>query len=257
MGSVAPGWMVRRRASLPDPARAWRWAWATALAGWSQLGKSDSGQHALVQPIAPPDTATAHQLVTAPLSPSQSDFDTFFATHEHALYGYLRRMVPSDDVATELAQEAFFRAWRHFAEISAYERPASWLYRVATNLAISHLRRRHALPFTLLASRNERTGETENDPPAEELLPDPADFATQTAERDLINQVLLRLPERQRAALLLRAVQGLTCDEIAQALGMSGPAARQTLSRGRERFRTLYDEAQRDNDPSARPHPSH
>lgn len=173
------------------------------------------------------------------------DFDAFFTRFEQPLYGYLRRMVPSDEVAMELAQEAFFRAWKRFAEISAYDRPDAWLYRVATNLAISYLRRRRPLSFShLFAHANEGDGADAQ----EETLPfaDPHDLEEGAVERDAIAHVLQCLSERQRAALLLRTVQGFSCEEIATALGITVTNARQTLSRARERFRTLYEAAQRE-----------
>lgn len=171
--------------------------------------------------------------------PDTRAFDRFFAEHEQPLYGYLRRMVSSDEVALELAQESFFRAWQHFAEVSGYDRPGAWLYRIATNLAISHLRRRVAAPFADMPRLSGMPGD-EDVALAEERLADPSDFASDSAERDAIGRALRQLPERQRAALLLRAVHGLSCDEIAQSLGLSPVAARKVLSRARERFRTLY-----------------
>lgn len=177
---------------------------------------------------------------------SEAAFEAFFTRHEQPLYGYLRRLVSTDEIAVELSQEAFFRAWTHFAEIQTYERPEAWLYRVATNLAISHLRRRRPLPFTQVFKRG--GGETESNDASDDqdFFADPLDVERQTTDRDLISQVLRRLPERQRAALLLRAVQGFSGEEVAEALGISLPNARQTLSRGREKFRRLYEAALRE-----------
>ncbi|MGZ3600761.1 MAG: RNA polymerase sigma factor, partial [Ktedonobacterales bacterium] len=147
--------------------------------------------------------------------------------------------------AMELAQEAFFRAWKRFAEVRTYDRPDAWLYRVATNLAISYLRRRRPLSFSHLLAR---TNEGEGLDAQEEMLPfaDPHDLEGRVVERDAIEHVLQRLSERQRAALLLRTVQGFSCEEIATTLGITVTNARQTLSRARERFRTLYEAAQRE-----------
>lgn len=177
--------------------------------------------------------------------PRDPEFDAFFTRLEQPLYGYLRRLVPNDEVAVELAQEAFFRAWKHFAEVRSYDRPDAWIYRVATNLAISYLRRRRTVTFTQLFAH---ASETEGADALEETLPfaDPHDLEGRFVERDTIEHVLQRMPERQRAALLLRTVQGFSCEEIATALGITVTNARQTLSRARERFRTLYEAAQRD-----------
>lgn len=171
------------------------------------------------------------------------DFDAFFARYEQALYGYLRRMLPSDEVAMEIAQEAFFRSWTHFAELQSYDRPEAWLYRVATNLAISHLRRRWPLAFSQVFRRASEESDPADATAEQDLIADPLDVERQTADRDLIDRVLRRLSERQRAALLLRAVYGHSCEEVAAALGITLPNARQTLSRGRDKFRRLYAQA--------------
>ena len=203
----------------------------------------------VAQPLAPTANVDAPQQAEQarayPPAAHDPEFDAFFTRLEQPLYGYLRRMVPSDEVAMELAQEAFFRAWKHFAELSTYERPDAWLYRVATNLAISHLRRRKAVSFTHLFSR---ASEIEGADATEEALPfaDPNDLEGCFVERDAIARVLQHMPERQRAALLLRAVQGFSCEEIATTLGITVTNARQTLSRARERFRRLYEAAQRE-----------
>ncbi|HEX3270871.1 MAG TPA: RNA polymerase sigma factor, partial [Ktedonobacterales bacterium] len=84
-----------------------------------------------------------------------ADFDAFFTRHEQALYGYLRRLLASDEVAVEIAQETFFRAWIHFAKIQHYDRPHAWLYRVATNLALGALRRRQPMPISQLFNRQQ------------------------------------------------------------------------------------------------------
>jgi RNA polymerase sigma-70 factor (ECF subfamily) len=187
--------------------------------------------------------------VTVGIAQAASDFDAFFQRYEQPVYGYLRRMLPSDEIAVEIAQEAFFRAWQHFDDLRRYDRPEAWLYRVATNLAISHLRRKRAFSFSQIFKRAPSESETVEAVGEHELLADPLDVERQTSERDVIVRVLQRLPERQRAALLLRAVYGHSCAEVAQALGISLPNARQTLSRGRERFRRLYEAAQRECEP--------
>lgn len=207
------------------------------LASASRADACDGAEGALREHPETSGETTTHQS-------EDPAFDAFFRRHEQPLYGYLRRMLPTREIAVEVAQEAFFRAWTHFTEVRAYERPEAWLYRVATNLAISQLRQRRPLTFAQVFRRAD-ADEADGDSGEEEALADPLDMEGDTAARDLINRVLLRLPERQRAALLLRAVHGFTGDEIAEMLGISVANARQVLSRGRERFRQLYEEAER------------
>ncbi|MGO8947332.1 MAG: RNA polymerase sigma factor [Ktedonobacterales bacterium] len=170
----------------------------------------------------------------------QPQFEAFFTRYEQPLCGYLRRMVPTNEVAVELAQEAFLRAWQHFAELQLYDRPEAWLYRVATNLAISHLRRRNSLCFAQLYTRTTDEGEPDTAAFESEFLAGPCDIEQQISDRVLIEQTFQQLAQRQRAALMLRMVYGLSCEEISGALGISVANVRQTLTRGRERFRKLY-----------------
>lgn len=157
----------------------------------------------------------------------QDAFETLFTTFERPIFGYLMRMTGDEQTARDLSQETFLRAWQHLAKLSTYDSPAAWLFRVATNLAISHLRRR----ATLVGSA-QLLGD--DDGPAR------SDPAMHFVEYDLVQRTLLALSPKQRATLVLREVYGLTCEEIARMLGCSRDAAKMTLWRGREQFRARY-----------------
>lgn len=126
-----------------------------------------------------------------------------------------------------LTQEVFLRAWQRFGTLRTYERPEGWLFRVATNLALTHLRRRGGRADAAIPLESVR------DPGA-------SDPGRHVAESELVRRVLLGPPPRPRAALVLREVYGLSGEEIARTLGMSASAVRVALHRARERFRELY-----------------
>lgn len=155
-------------------------------------------------------------------------FEMFFDRYLRDVFSYLWRMTGDEQAANDLSQETFFRAWQHFTTISAYEQPRSWLLRVATNLAINARRDAYAHHATTLLAHTE--------------LPAAGDFTTQTADRSVVRQALQSLSSRQRAALLLHELYGLSAPELAQTLGISVAAAKMTLSRGRARFRTSYSQ---------------
>ena len=191
--------------------------------------------------VGPAPRAQQAQDASATPPTIPASFDDFYARHEQPLYGYLRRLLSSHEVAVEVAQEAFFRAWRNFETLRSYERPEAWLYRVATNLAISQLRRKTPLSFSALAARPRADNAEREELSPGDLFPSGLDIERGAAERDLIERSLRALPERQRAALLL-ATQGFVAEEIAAALGATSANARKLLSRARERFRSLYDD---------------
>ena len=154
-------------------------------------------------------------------------FEAFFRRHERDIFGYLWRLTGDEQAAYDLSQETFVRAWQHFDRITTYERPGGWLFRVATNLALTH-QKRAAAPVG--AAQSFSTG---NEP----SISDPA---WRLAESEAIRATLLALPPQQRAALVLREVCGFSCAEVAETLGITLAAAKMTLSRGRDAFRARY-----------------
>lgn len=156
---------------------------------------------------------------------SEDAFEAFFWRHERRVFGFLWRMTGDEQSAHDLAQETFLRAWRHFAELrdAAYAGP--WLMRVASNLALSHLRRRNERPPTATLD--------DDDPGA-------SDPGRGVAERDAVQRALAVLTPKQRGALILHEVYGLSCDDVGQALGMTRDAVKMALLRGRQSFRVHY-----------------
>lgn len=186
--------------------------------------------------------------LAGPTRGADTAFDAFFTQYEHVLYGYLRRMLPTHEAALDVAQEAFFRAWQRFDVIRGYDRPQAWLFRVATNLALDQLRRRQPTVLSrLFAGLGPAIPDESDSGDTIPALMDPFDMERSLMERDLVNRALLSVPERQRAAVLLWAAHGLTCAEIAAALETTEVNARQLLSRGRARFREMYEQARRDS----------
>ena len=160
-------------------------------------------------------------------SSSTAEFEAFFLRYERQISSYLWRLTGNEQAASELAQETFLRAWQHFDAVRHYEQPLAWLFRVATNLARQNYRRR-VLPLRRVTRLDD------GDDPAS------SDYSTRFAEQDLVRQTLLQLPIRQRAALILREVHGLSCAEIGDLLNISRDAVKMALWRAREQFRTRY-----------------
>lgn len=153
-------------------------------------------------------------------------FEAFFWRHERDILGYLWRLTGDEQAAHDLSQETFVRAWQHFDKLQHYDQPRAWLFRVATNLASNHRRHRSIHDAALVRIA-----------PVQGTALDPA---AGVAESAAVRAALLAMPIRQRSALVLRVVYGLSIPEIAEALGASKAAAAMALSRARDGFRARY-----------------
>jgi len=149
------------------------------------------------------------------------DWEHAYVLHGPALLRYLRRLVADSAAAEDLMQDTFERAVRATRVPEPTDlRP--WLYRIATNLAVYHLRRRRRFAF-LPFSGNEGEERTPFD-----------------AEGDLVRRALRAIPAEQAAVLVLRLHERFSRAEIAQLIGVSERTVKERLERGRESFARAY-----------------
>lgn len=151
--------------------------------------------------------------------------EDLFARHQNEIYAYLVRMLRDPELAADLTQDAFVKAYRAYDSLQKPENARAWLYQIAHRVALDDLRRRRIVRFVPLV------GESRNSAPSAEHLVMEARLSGE------LQRALERIPERQRAALLLAELHDLTGLELAAALGVSHVAARALLTRARENLR--------------------
>ena len=158
--------------------------------------------------------------------------EDLFVKHHAEIYAFLARMLRDDELAADLAQDAFVKAYRAFDHLGPPDNARAWLYQIAHRVALDELRRRKIVRFLPW------TGESNGAAPSAERL------AMDVRLSGPLAKALTRIPERQRAALLLAEVHDLTGLELAAALGVSHVAARALLTRARESLRGALAEEQ-------------
>ena len=151
--------------------------------------------------------------------------EELFARHHNEIYAYLTRMLRDPELAADLTQDAFVKAYRAYETLEDPAHARAWLYQIAHRVALDELRRRRIVRFLPW------TGESRGSSPSAEHL------VMETRLSGELQRALDRIPERQRAALLLAEVHDLTGLELAAALGVSHVAARALLTRARESLR--------------------
>lgn len=151
--------------------------------------------------------------------------ETLFGRHHGEIYAYLLRMLREPELAADLTQDAFMKAYRNYDTLERPENARAWLYQIAHRVALDEIRRRKIIRFLPW------TGESPGSSPSAERLVMDAHLSGD------LQRALARIPERQRAALLLVELHDLTGVELAAALGVSHVAARALLTRARENLR--------------------
>ena len=184
--------------------------WTTGMAGIAQEPGARSDAE-LVAAIGRQDPRALEQMV---------------ARHGGWAAHFAERLTGNPATAEEVVQDAFLRLWHNAERWEGRSRFSTWFYRVLHNLAIDRLRSRRASHEEL-----------------DEDLPDPEpgpELSLQRERRDArVRAALDRLPERQRAALVLSHYEGLSQAEAAAVLGVNEGALESLLSRARARLREL------------------
>jgi RNA polymerase sigma-70 factor (ECF subfamily) len=166
--------------------------------------------------------------------------EELFALHHGEIYAYILRMVRDADVAADFAQDTFIKAYKAQNSLEDRTKARAWLYQIAHRVVLDEMRRRRIVRFMPW------TGENYGAAPSAEHLAMEMRFSGPLA------RALARIPERQRAALLLAEVNDLTGLELADALGISHVAARALLTRARESLRlALADEKRQEREREA------
>jgi RNA polymerase sigma-70 factor, ECF subfamily len=169
-------------------------------------------------------------------------FNYLVERYRRAMIGFMYRMVHNAAIAEELAQEVFLRVYRSRSSYSADAKFTTWLYRIATNLAVNHARdNKHERPEekASLDEVNEETGQAM----------DVADTRLNVEQGILRGERLLAirrqveaLPERQRMAVMMHKYQELDYRQIAEVLHLSESATKSLLFRAYETLRQSLKE---------------
>lgn len=162
-------------------------------------------------------------------------FELLLARHRSPVVSYLTRMTGNQALGEELAQEVFWRVYRARGSYEPTAKFTTWLYRIATRLALNSIR-----------DRKKEKGNRSLDEPTERAQPwQPADRRPNVEQRmvrdsrfDVVRQAVEALPEKQRAAVLLHKYEELDYGQIGENLGCSVSAVKSLLFRAYERLRS-------------------
>ena len=181
----------------------------------------------------PEENLSDHDLIEQAKQGDEDAFAEIVRRYKNPIVNYLYRFLNDYEEAVDLAQETFVRVY--FA-IDRYHRGfafSTYIYRIATNLAISEIRRRRRRRLLSLSGlfQSDHDETTEYQPRDERILPD-AELVDDERSQ-VIAKAIAALPERYRVAIILRDVQGRSYEEIAAIMELGLGTTKSRINRGR------------------------
>lgn len=189
-----------------------------------------------------PDSLPEPELVARAASGDEAAFEVIMRRHNQLLFRSARSIVRSDAEAEDVVQEAYLRAWRALSGYRAQSRLATWLVRIAVNEALGRLRRKSAEVIPLeaaMASSDPETQAALTEPPGR----GPEQAAARTQMRTLMETRIDRLPDTFRTVFVLRAIEELSVEDVAQALDIPEATVRTRFFRARSLLRESIAQA--------------
>jgi RNA polymerase sigma-70 factor (ECF subfamily) len=180
------------------------------------------------------------RLIERALAGDEVAFGELVQMHQGAVFNIAYRMLGDREEAKDVAQEAFWRAYRGLGGFDLSRPLAPWLYRIATNLSLNRLRRRRPV----MVSLDVPPGQADGAAPLQ--VPDPGvgppERLLQAEAQAKIRRAIVTLAPADRAVIELRHFQGLSYEEIASVLDASVSSVKSRLFRARRKLRTQLAE---------------
>lgn len=179
------------------------------------------------------EAASDHELLALIRDGDEVAFQEIVRRYRNPITNFVYRMIDDYERSVELAQETFIRIFTSASRYQANYSFSTYIYRIASNLAISELRRRKRRKLVSLFSPfTTDDGEAiEIDPPDVNPLQD--ETMIKDERRRAVARAIASLPEKYRAAIVLRDVEGLSYDRIAEVLDLSEGTVKSRINRAR------------------------
>lgn len=182
-----------------------------------------------------------HELILAAKRGDEDAFAEIVARYRNQITNFLYRFLNDYDEAVDLAQETFVRVYFAIERYHTQFAFSTYIYRIATNLAISEIRRRKRRKLLSLTGlfQSEEDASVEYQPADERSLPD-ADLIEDEQSR-IIARAIAALPEKYRVPILLRDIEGRSYDEIAAIMDLGLGTTKSRISRARGLLKEKLD----------------
>jgi RNA polymerase sigma-70 factor (ECF subfamily) len=174
-------------------------------------------------------------LISSHLEGNEYAFQVLVERYQDKLVNYIYNLVGDYEQAVDLGQETFIRVFKHAHRYHAKYQFSTWIYRIATNLALDEIRRRkrrsRSFTYRLFFQQEEQDIPLEHDGPSPECSLD------RKEQIQLLQTALKSLPEKYRLVFVLREVQELSHEEVGKVLKLSVGTVKSRLHRAKKLLR--------------------
>ena len=164
-------------------------------------------------------------------------FETLVLEYEKNVYNIALRMTGNSEDAADMTQEAFIKAYNSLQSFRGDSKFSVWLYRIVSNVCLDFLRSKNRRPTVSLSVEDDDGEDAQLD--VADASQSPELLLDRKLTRDSVRRGLDSLPPDYRQILLLREIQGLSYDEIAQALSLEVGTVKSRIFRARKRLCTF------------------
>ncbi|CAN5231659.1 sigma-70 family RNA polymerase sigma factor [soil metagenome] len=195
--------------------------------------KIDSIRAEVLQPSMPEEKLSDHALIEATRNGDETAFEEIVNRYRNSITNYLYRFLNDYEEAVDLAQETFVRVYFALDRYHTQFAFSTYIYRIATNLAISEIRRRKRRRLLSLTGlfQSEDDSAVEFQPTDHRILQD--DELVEDERSEVIAKAIAALPEKYRVPVVLRDIEGKSYDEIAEIMELGLGTTKSRISRGR------------------------
>src|SRR5882672_6258825 len=186
--------------------------------------------------LAPFNLAVDCDLVASAVAGHEGGFEELVRRYQRPISGYVYRMVGDYDAALDLTQEIFIKVYGSLARYRSEFKFSTWIYKIAHNCAVDHLRRNNGREQSLVSGVE---GDT-YDLPIESRRANPEQESERRERRIEIESVVRALPAVYRELIILRHSQDLTYEEIVEVTGLPLGTVKNRLFRAREMMRQHF-----------------
>ncbi len=173
-------------------------------------------------------------VIQAVLDGDVNAYEALVKEYEKNVYNLALRMTGNSEDAADMAQEAFIKAYNSLTAFRGDSKFSVWLYRIVSNVCLDFLRSRSRKQTVSLSTENDDGEDVELDIADETHSPE--QLLDRSLTRDAVRRGLAALPPDHREILLLREIQGLSYEEIADVLGLEAGTVKSRIFRARKKL---------------------